>query len=115
VRATPDAIAVIAGERALSYAELDRRADRLAQVLIARGVDPEHGVALLLRRSADLVIATLAVLKAGSCYVPLHESHPDERLALILADTGASILLADASLDGRDLAHPARPAPGPCR
>ena len=103
VRATPDAVALVAGDLTLSYAELDRRAGALAQRLIARGVAAEQGVALLLRRSPELVIATLAVLKAGAYYVPLHEQHPDERLALILAETKAALLIADSSIDGRDL------------
>ncbi|WP_266159521.1 non-ribosomal peptide synthase/polyketide synthase [Dyella silvatica] len=105
VRATPDAPALITGGHTLSYAELNRRAERLADTLIAHGVGPEQAVALLLRRSAELVIATLAVLKAGACYVPLHDHYPDERLALILAETRAELLLADASLDGRELTH----------
>ncbi|MEH6413517.1 non-ribosomal peptide synthase/polyketide synthase [Pseudomonas sp. CGJS7] len=103
VRATPDALALIAGDLKLSYAELDRRADALAQRLRARGVAAEQGVALLLRRSPELVIATLAVLKAGAYYVPLHEQYPDERLALLLAETNAVLLIADASLDDRNL------------
>ncbi|WP_394540544.1 non-ribosomal peptide synthase/polyketide synthase [Lysobacter enzymogenes] len=102
--ATPDAPALVAGELRLSYAELDRRAERLAQTLLARGLGAGQGVALLLRRSPELVVATLAVLKAGGCYVPLHEQYPDERLALILAETNAALLIADASLDERDLA-----------
>ncbi|ALN59020.1 linear gramicidin synthetase subunit C [Lysobacter enzymogenes] len=103
-RATPDAPALVADALTLSYAELDRRAERLARTLLARGLGAGQGVALLLRRSPELVIATLAVLKAGGCYVPLHEQYPDERLALILAETDAALLIADDSLDERDLA-----------
>ncbi|WND83122.1 non-ribosomal peptide synthase/polyketide synthase [Lysobacter capsici] len=102
-RLTPDATALVAGELSLSYAELDRRADALARRLIARGVAAEQGVALLLRRSPELVIATLAVLKAGAYYLPLHEQHPDERLVLLLAETDTVLLIADASIEGRDL------------
>ncbi|MET9348790.1 amino acid adenylation domain-containing protein [Streptomyces termitum] len=92
---TPDATALAHDGGTVTYAELDARANRLAHHLIASGVGPESPVALLMERSPDLVTATLAVLKAGGCYVPLHASLPPERMAALLADTGAPVLLTD--------------------
>ncbi|MGV4982339.1 amino acid adenylation domain-containing protein [Streptomyces sp. NRAIS4] len=92
---TPDAVAVSDGGRQLTYRELDARANRLAHRLIAEGLTAESPVAVLLERSAALVVATLAVLKAGGVYVPLHHSHPAERMRRVVADTGARLLLTD--------------------
>ncbi|MGW2547948.1 amino acid adenylation domain-containing protein, partial [Kitasatospora sp. NPDC001574] len=83
---TPDATALVFGEERLSYAELDRRADRLAHALIARGAGPERLVALALPRSADFVVALFAVLRTGAGYLPLDLDHPAARLAEMLAD-----------------------------
>ncbi|MFJ7209111.1 amino acid adenylation domain-containing protein [Streptomyces sp. NPDC098789] len=101
VARTPDATAVVCESGSLSYAQLDTATDRLARHLTALGAGPEHRVALLMRRSAALVTSTLAVVRAGGAYVPLSESWPDERVALVLADTGAELLLVDAAT--RDL------------
>jgi amino acid adenylation domain-containing protein len=92
---TPDAVAVRAPDRELTYAALDAAADGLASRLAALGVGPETPVAILLDRSAELVIAQLAVLKAGGCYVPLDRAQPQARQARLLADSGAAVLLAD--------------------
>ncbi|WRZ55902.1 amino acid adenylation domain-containing protein [Streptomyces sp. NBC_01294] len=97
---TPDAVALAHDGGAVGYAELNTRANRLAHHLIARGVGPESPVALLMERSADLVVATLAVLKAGGCYVPMHASLPPERMAALLADTAAPVLLTDRADPG---------------
>ncbi|MDH6136270.1 amino acid adenylation domain-containing protein [Kitasatospora sp. MAA4] len=94
VARTPAAVAV-AGEVDLSYAELNARANRLAHHLIALGVGPETPVAMLMERSADVVVATLAIVKAGGAYVPMHTSFPPERMALVVADTRAAVLLTD--------------------
>ncbi|MFB7511863.1 amino acid adenylation domain-containing protein [Streptomyces sp. NPDC056144] len=88
------------GPGAVTYAELDARANRLAHHLIASGVRPESPVALLMERSVDLVVATLAVLKAGGCYVPMHASLPPERMTALLADTGAPVLVTDRAEPG---------------
>ncbi|WP_452603487.1 amino acid adenylation domain-containing protein, partial [Saccharothrix hoggarensis] len=97
VRRRPDATAVLADGTSLSYAELDARANRLAHHLLRRGLRAEEPVALLLGRSADLVVAELAVVKAGGAYVPLDTRSPAERLAVLLAETGAGVLVTDRS------------------
>ncbi|MFF4422637.1 amino acid adenylation domain-containing protein [Streptomyces sp. NPDC001549] len=86
--AAPDAVAVVAGEQRLTFAELEDRAGRLATVLAERGVGPDTVVALAVPRSADTVVATLAVLKAGGAYLPLDLDHPAERIAFMLGDAG---------------------------
>ena len=83
---TPDAIAVVAGERAVSYRELDERANRLAHRLIALGAAPGARVGIALERTADLVIGVLGVLKTGAAYVPLDPTYPAERLAFMIED-----------------------------
>ncbi|HXT71527.1 MAG TPA: amino acid adenylation domain-containing protein [Vicinamibacterales bacterium] len=102
VRRTPDAVAVIDGVERLSYAELDLRAERLAGHLHAAGeVGPGVPVAVCLPRSADLIVAVLAVLKTGSAYVPLDPLYPAERIAYILEESRARIVLT-----GRDGSEP---------
>ncbi|MGW0754866.1 amino acid adenylation domain-containing protein, partial [Streptomyces sp. NPDC002587] len=101
VARTPDATAVVCDTGTLSYAQLDTATDRLARHLVALGAGAERRVAMLQQRSAELVVSTLAVVRAGSAYVPLSESWPDERMALVLDDTGADLLLVDAAT--RDL------------
>ncbi|AWV08513.1 non-ribosomal peptide synthetase [Marilutibacter maris] len=95
-----DAIALCDADTALSYAELDARANRIAHGLRAHGVDREHRVALIATRSLDLVVATLGVLKAGAAYVPLDPEQPAGRLAELVADSGARVVLSDRDLDG---------------
>ncbi|EST31002.1 non-ribosomal peptide synthetase, partial [Streptomyces roseochromogenus] len=94
-QATPGAVAVGDGERELTYAELDAWANRLAHRLLGAGVGPETAVAVCVERSVEQVVATLAVLKAGGTYVPLHTGHPVERLQLTLKETCAAVLFAD--------------------
>ncbi|NRD48556.1 non-ribosomal peptide synthase/polyketide synthase, partial [Corallococcus exiguus] len=92
-RERPDAVAVLFGDDALTYRQLDERANQLAHALIGLGVRPGTPVALGLGRSLDLIIAILGVLKAGAAYVPLEMSYPHERLAMLLEDSGAPVLV----------------------
>ncbi|WP_461092305.1 AMP-binding protein, partial [Streptomyces incanus] len=78
---------------ALSYAELNERANRLAHHLIGRGVGPERIVALLLPRSVDIVVARLAVMKAGGAYVPVDPDYPADRIAYMLDDADPALVL----------------------
>ncbi|AUG76132.1 non-ribosomal peptide synthetase [Kitasatospora sp. MMS16-BH015] len=93
---SPDALAVLADDAELTYAELNSRANRLAHHLIAQGVSQESGVALLMERSAELIVTQLAILKAGGYYVPLHLSDPVDRMLFVLRDTAAGLLLIHA-------------------
>src|SRR6185369_7996202 len=93
VRRTPASVALVSQGRQLSYAELDGRANQLAQLLRERGVGPESRVGVLMERDVELVVALLAVLKAGGAYVPLDPEYPQERLTFMLADSSARLLL----------------------
>ncbi|WP_443041207.1 amino acid adenylation domain-containing protein [Streptomyces sp. B21-108] len=94
---TADAVAVVASDATLTYAELDGRANRLAHLLTAHGAGPERMVALALPRSAELVVCVLAVLKTGAAYVPLDPDHPSARLAGLLDDTRPTVLVTDGA------------------
>ncbi|MFW6175822.1 MAG: non-ribosomal peptide synthetase, partial [Acidobacteriota bacterium] len=100
VARTPDRSAVVLGSEVLSYAETEARASRLARRLAGLGVGPETRVAVAAERSPELIVALLAVLKAGGAYVPLDPSYPAERLAYMLADSGAGCLLVQGGLKG---------------
>jgi len=95
---TPEAVAVVCEDRALSYAELNARANQLAHHLISLGVGPEVLVGICLERSIELIIGLLGVLKAGGAYVPLDPSYPKARLAFMLDDTQAPVLLTQQNL-----------------
>ncbi|HEX4457689.1 MAG TPA: amino acid adenylation domain-containing protein, partial [Polyangia bacterium] len=95
---TPDAIAVVDADEQLTYRELDARANRLARLLQRRGVGAEQLVGVCLPRRAELVVALLAVLKAGGAYVPIDQTHPPERIAFILADTRARLVITRTAL-----------------
>jgi len=94
---TPDAPAVVTDDEALTYGELDARANRLAHRLRALGVGAEDRVAILLERSAALAAAELAVMKAGGAFLPLDPAAPAERIAWMLDDSGAAALLTRAA------------------
>ncbi|MEU5733118.1 amino acid adenylation domain-containing protein [Streptomyces antimycoticus] len=102
---TPDAQALVCDDTVLSYAELDRAANRLARVLIARGAGPERTVGVALPRSADLVIALIAVLKTGAAYLPLDLDYPAERLAYMLDDASPALVVTRADSTGALPAH----------
>jgi len=103
---TPDGIAVVAGNRSVSYAELDARADELAARLRRRGVRPDVPVGVYLERSLDTVIAFLGIMKADGAYVPLDPAYPAERLRFMLADAGVTVAVTNRPLRERF------PAPG---
>jgi amino acid adenylation domain-containing protein len=130
VERSPQAVAIESCDagRTLTYAELDRVTDRLADRLAEAGVGPEVMVAVLLGRSVDLVVAELGVLKAGGCYVPLDPAEPETRLSQLLSDAGVGLVLTDHApgwlpdqiraliVDAEDEAapeHSDRPAPHP--
>ncbi|MEW2160000.1 amino acid adenylation domain-containing protein [Streptomyces sp. NPDC007189] len=100
--AAPEALAVIAEETSLTYGELEARANRLAHWLIDQGVRPESLVAVRLPRSADLVVALLAVLKAGAAYLPIDPEHPSSRIDYILQDARPAVVLDAGTLAGAD-------------
>jgi amino acid adenylation domain-containing protein len=97
VARSPDAVAVISGGAELTYAALNRRANRVAHRLRGLGVAADVPVAICCERGADAVVAILAVLKAGGAYVPLDPCYPPDRLAYMLEDSGAAIVLATAA------------------
>ncbi|WP_415640965.1 amino acid adenylation domain-containing protein, partial [Skermania piniformis] len=113
----PTAIAVSANGVDLTYGELAARSDRLAGSLAALGVGPETRVGVAIAGSVDVVVAALAVVKAGGCYVPLDTAAPPERLAHILADAVPVVVLTDGTIPGIRLADlldqpaPTRPVP----
>ena len=90
---TPDANALICGNEQLTYAELDGRSNRLAHRLRRLGVGPEVIVGLCLDRCVHMIVALLAILKAGGAYLPLDPSYPEERLAYMIRDSGAHLVL----------------------
>ncbi|WP_405763577.1 amino acid adenylation domain-containing protein [Streptomyces sp. NBC_00045] len=95
VARTPDAVAVVCGGVELSYAELNARANRLARHLVACGAGPEKLVAVALPRSAELLVALLAVVKSGSGYVPVDPEYPADRIAYMLADAEPVLVVTD--------------------
>ncbi|MCP4654819.1 MAG: AMP-binding protein, partial [bacterium] len=95
VARTPDAVAVDAGGRQLSYRELDRRADGVAEHLRSLGVAAQTLVGVSVERSPEMVVSLLGILKAGGAYVPLDPDYPRERLAFMLQDAGISVLLTE--------------------
>jgi amino acid adenylation domain-containing protein len=133
VARTPDALAVVMAEdpeerslrdweivsphlqspnlpisQSLTYSELNARANQLARHLQSLGVGPETMVGLYLERSLNLIVGLLAILKAGGAYVPIDPAYPQERVAFILADTQAPVLLTQAALLDRVPAHNAQ-------
>jgi arthrofactin-type cyclic lipopeptide synthetase B len=93
VQRTPQAVALVAGEQALSYAQLNERANRLARHLISLGVQVDSRVAICVERSLEMVIGLLAINKAGAGYVPLDPAYPPERLAYMLEDSAPAVVL----------------------
>ena len=96
----PDAVAVSCGDEQVTFGELDARAGRLAGVLAGAGAGAESVVAVLMGRSAELVVALVGVWKAGAAYLPLDPGYPAERVAFMLADAGPVLVLASAAAAG---------------
>ncbi len=94
----PDAVAVVGEAESLTYGELEARANRLAHHLRRRGVGPETVVGLCVARSPAMVVGLLGILKAGGAYLPLDPGYPPERLAFMLADARASVLVTEEAL-----------------
>jgi non-ribosomal peptide synthetase component F len=95
---TPDAVAVVYEDEQLTYRELNAQANRLAHRLRALGVGPEVPVGICLERGVEIVVALLATLKAGGAYVPLDPNYPPERLAFMLDDSAAAVLITETHL-----------------
>ncbi len=95
---TPDAVAVVLEGQQLTYRELNLRANQLAHYLSKRGVGPEVSVAIFMERSLNMIVALLGVLKAGGAYVPLDPGYPIQRLTLMLAQAGASVVITETNL-----------------
>jgi amino acid adenylation domain-containing protein len=108
VERTPDAVAVMEGMELLTFRDLNGRANQMAHHLRSLGVAPETLVAICLPRSVDLIVSLLGILKAGAAYVPLDPAYPKERLAFMLEDSGAALLLTQRELADRFPDHQAR-------
>jgi amino acid adenylation domain-containing protein len=102
---TPDAIAALFEDQRLSYGALDARANQLAHHLRALGVGPEVVVGLCVERSPEMFVGLIGILKAGGAYLPLDPGYPHERLAFMLSDAGASVLLTQSHLRAALPAH----------
>ena len=94
----PDAVALIDAGGALTYAELNLRANRVAHRLMAQGVQPDDRVAICMERSAGMVVGILGILKAGAGYVPIDQGYPSERIAYLLEDSAPAAILTTAAL-----------------
>jgi natural product biosynthesis luciferase-like monooxygenase protein len=95
---TPDAPALAYNDVELTYAELDRRANRLSHVLRSMGVGPGMPVGLHVRRSAELLVGALGILKAGGAYLPLDPAYPTDRIALYMEDSGTGVVVSESAL-----------------
>ncbi|MFD7168247.1 amino acid adenylation domain-containing protein [Streptomyces violascens] len=95
VAAAPDAVAVVFRDIQLTYRELDERANKLARLLASRGVGPESVLGIAMRRSPEWTVAVLGVLKAGGSYLPMDSAYPADRLAYMVQDSAARLILAD--------------------
>jgi len=95
-RRVPEAIALVHKDKTVTYRELDQQSNQLAHYLQSRGVGPEVLVGIYLERSAEVIEAILAVMKAGGCYLPLDPAYPPERLRFMIEDAGLNLVITDA-------------------
>ena len=95
---TPENVAIVYEDNTLTYAELNEKANQLAHYLLAQGLSPDDLIAISMQRSFEMIIALLAVLKAGAAYVPVDPSYPQERIDYIIADSKASLVLTEESM-----------------
>ncbi|WP_082949262.1 non-ribosomal peptide synthetase, partial [Mycolicibacterium celeriflavum] len=105
VARAPEAVAIRCGERSTTYGELDEASDRLAHLLIGYGAGPGQRVALLLPRTAEAIVAMLAVSKTGAAYVPLDPAHPDARIGFVVGDAAPTVVVTSAQLRSRVDGH----------
>jgi amino acid adenylation domain-containing protein len=98
VAGTPDALALVCGDERLSYRELDERANRLARHLLSKGIHADQIVAILMDRSTEMLVSLLAVLKVGAAYLPMDPTYPVARLAFMLADSQAILVISTTSI-----------------
>ncbi|MDT5101961.1 MAG: glycopeptidolipid biosynthesis protein [Mycobacterium sp.] len=101
VARAPESVAITCGDRSWTYRELDDAANRLGNLLVAKGAGPGQRVALLTNRSIEAIVSILAVLKAGAAYVPIDPAHPDARIEFMLADAAPIAALCIAGLRSR--------------
>ncbi|AZK48671.1 non-ribosomal peptide synthetase [Paenibacillus lentus] len=97
VKKRPDSVALTMGDQQLTYHELNERANQLARILRRKGVQPDQVVGLMTERSFDMIVAILAIFKAGGAYMPIDPSYPDERINYMLEDSHAPLLLVQHS------------------
>ena len=95
VRAHPDAVAAVHGDRAWTYAELNARANQLGRALLARGLRREGVVAVVTERNLDWLAAVLAIFKAGGVYLPIEPHFPADRIAITLSRAGCELVLTE--------------------
>ncbi|QGQ96125.1 amino acid adenylation domain-containing protein [Paenibacillus psychroresistens] len=98
VNKTPDSIAIVYKEQQLTYQELNERANQLAYLLRAKGIETDSIVGLVVERSLEMIVGILGILKAGGAYLPIDPDYPQERIAFMLADSGAKVVVAPQPL-----------------
>ncbi|WP_369228624.1 amino acid adenylation domain-containing protein (plasmid) [Streptomyces sp. R39] len=98
VKRSPDAPAILFETTCMTFAQLEARANQLARLLMERGIGPEQFVAIALPKSPEMIVAILAVLKAGAAYVPLDSAYPIDRIAFMLADARPTLMLTDGTI-----------------
>src|SRR5579864_1637825 len=108
VERTPDAIAVTSDDMSLTYAELNGRANAVAQRLVAMGAGPDVPVALCMERSVSMLVGLLGILKAGAAYLPVDLRYPPDRVAFILEDAGVPLLITQRNLEASLPKHQAK-------